>query len=449
MSVTYYDKFLLEYPGLKIRKNKPRPFLDRVLNQGAGALWTTVRWGAREFCDPGLWIKARLCPEALTPAELRKLVRICRNDEWWGWCLIPIQTGTILDATGEGPFLEGITHVYDPSSDTIMGAQDLIAEDPNVLLGADIAKRAVDLLGYATALIVVKRFVNMGPIPFHMHSGTNGVAKPEVHDVIRQDNPTITDWHNLCHAIGLKTDTKPEDLLACLKRWGAKNGNGVLDLARWWRIPVGEGTFKCPPWLLHAPGPVATHETHWPIDQHGLLQDRFDEFRNPALTPAQAMGNMPKVDYPETQAADDWDHLMGLLDFNLNIRPDFMSEFFSPNAPAEEHMDTGVNAFWSCHGPCPQPLQTSILRLELEPGAHTLLKRLPSSGYFFLSQGRGEVAGLKPRLEMGLKFDGYVPCEAGWMSQQLVTGGVPVKNTSNSEPLVLTMSFQKEVPAKN
>ena len=44
------------------------------------------------------------------------------------------------------------------------------------------------------------------------------------------------------------------------------------------------------------PGAVATHETHWPIDQHGLLQARFDEFANPALTPAQAMGNMPKAE---------------------------------------------------------------------------------------------------------------------------------------------------------
>jgi len=440
--ITYFEEQLLEYPGRKVRKSQPRAFLNRCVNQGGGAILIPPRWAAREFCDPGLWIKARLCPEALTPAELKKLVRMFRNDEWWGFCLIVIATGSLLKKTGLPPFKEGISHAF--ASGEFMAMQDLIDADPDLVLGPDIVARSQEIMGYATALIVSKRFVNAGPIPFHFHFGTAPDGKEEVHDVIAQDNPSIPPWHNLCHAIGLDPESSDEDFLRCLQRWGQKGGNGVLDLAQWHRIPVGTGTFKCPPLLLHAPGAVATHECHFPKDQHGLVQDRFDEFADPALTPEMALGAAPEVDYPKGQRKDDWPYLMGKMDFDLNRRTDLMAAFFSPNAQADQFCDDGVNAFFSCHGACPGKLETAILRVEVKPGAKTTLRGLPSSGYCFLSQGKGRVAGLNLRLLNGLKFDGSIPREGAFLTHQLVTAGVPIENTGK-EPFVVTIDLQKEV----
>jgi hypothetical protein len=157
-----------------------------------------------------------------------------------------------------------------------------------------------------------------------------------------------------------------------------------------------------------------------------------------------ALGAAPLVDYPKGQRKDDWPYLMGKMDFGLNRRTDLMTAFFSPNAPADQFCDTGVNAFWSCHGPTPGKLKTAILRLEVKPGAKTVLKGLPSSGYCFLSQGSGKVAGLKLRLQNNLRFDGTVPREGAFLTHQLITAGVPIENTGKG-PFVLTIDLQKEV----
>jgi hypothetical protein len=137
---------------------------------------------------------------------------------------------------------------------------------------------------------------------------------------------------------------------------------------------------------------------------------------------------------------------MSIVDFDLNRRGDLMGpEFFSPNRIAENHLDTGVHAYWPCWGTTPGLLEMSMLRLELEPGAHTTLNNLPGPGFFFLSNGEGRVAGLQNQMKNGIVFDGSTPQEAGWLSDQLIIQGVPVVNTSKDEKLVLTIDFQQEV----
>lgn len=436
----YCQQELLEYPGRRVRDSHARAFLDRCINQGGGAIRLAPRWAAREFCDPGPWIRKRLSAEALTPRALKKLARVFRNDEWWGLCCIPIATGSQL-VTGGVPFREGRSHAFDSRSGDLMEFQYMIDENPDLVLGSEIAEKSRSRFGKPTPLIVSKRFVNQGPIPFHFHFGTKPYAKPEVHDVISQDNPAIPPFHSLTHAIGFQPWMTESDFLACMQRWGAPGGNGILHWAQWHRIPVGMGTFKCPPLLGHAPGPVATHEVHWPVDQHGLLQDRMPEC---TLTPDQAFAAAPQSVYSGGQAKDDWAYLTSLMDFDLNRRGDIMQAFFSPNTRADQYCSDGVHAFWSGHGKMPGDLETSILRLEVEPGAETTLHGLPSSGFFFLSAGQGQVAGLKNRLLQNIRFNGNVPPECGFLTQQGITAGVKVKNTGG-KPFVVTFDFQKEV----
>jgi len=439
--VIYCKQQLLEYPGLKVRDSQPRVVLDRCMNQGRGAIRLGPRHAAREFCDPSEWMRKRLKPRALTPRQLKKLARRFRNDEWWGLCTIDLATGAILISTNEAPFREGKSHAWDPRHRELMEFQPLIEANPDVVLGKELAAKSRKRFGRPDVLIVSKRFCNKGPIPNHFHSGTDPYAKPEVHDVIAQDNPGIPPYHNLTHAIGLQPWMMEDDFRRCMENWGAEGGNGILDWAQWHRIPVGKGTFKCLPWLLHAPGAVNTHEVHWPVDQHGLVQDLMAEC---SLTPEQALGNMPEIDYPAGQAKDDWGHLISLMDFDLNRRTDLMQALFSPNAPAPDFSDTGVNGFWSCHGECPGELETSILRLEMEPKAKITMNGLPSSGFFFLSAGQGRVAGLKNRFLRQIDFDGKVPSECGFLTDQVITAGVEVENTG-TVPFVATFDFQREV----
>lgn len=429
---------LLEYPGRQVQDSHAEGFVDRCIDQGQGAIRLAPRWAAREFCDPGPWIRKRLSLLSLSPHALKVLSRPFRNDEWWGLCCIEIATGSQL-VTGGAPFREGQSHAFD--GECLMSFQQMIEAAPSLILGRDIADKSRTRFGKPTPLIVSKRFVNEGPIPFHFHFGTDPDAKPEIHDVISQDNPHILANHSLTHAIGLQPWMTQDDFIACMERWGQPEGNGILEWAQWQRIPVGTGTFKCPPLLLHAPGAVATHEVHWPVDQHGLVQDWMPECR---LTPDQAFAAAPKSVYPEGRARNDWEYLASLLDFDLNWRTDIMRALFSPNAVANQYCSDGVHAFWSGHGKMPGELNTAILRLELQPGAKTTLKGLPGTGFFFLSAGKGKVAGLDCRLEQGIEFDGSVPSECGWLTSQLINDGVPVENTG-SEPFVLTIDFQQEV----
>ena len=263
---TYCSLELLEYPGLKVRDSDHRRILDQCVNQGGGAIRLAPRWACREFCDPGAWMRRRLKPGALAPKKLKKKARVFRTDEWWGLCCIKICTGAEL-VTGGEPFREGQSHAYTPGRE-LMLFQDMIEANPELVLGTELAAKSRKRFGVPTVGIVSKRFCNDGPIPKHTHGGSDGDedAKPEVHDFIAEDNPHIPPHHQITTAIGLHPWMTKQDFIDCMKRWGHPEGNGILNWAQYHRVPVGQGTFKCPTMLLHAPAAVDTHEVHFPKD---------------------------------------------------------------------------------------------------------------------------------------------------------------------------------------
>ena len=146
-------------------------------------------------------------------------------DEVWMCCTVPIVTGVIDTRTNKAPFREGESHVLTPNGHVI-SLQDLIVADPEAVMGEKITAFSKSLFGKPTWPIVSKKFDNLNPIPDHLHW-----TKWEVYDINSFDNPGVSASHYHTTAMGLYSFVTKEQFLACMKRFGKSEYNGIRHLA--------------------------------------------------------------------------------------------------------------------------------------------------------------------------------------------------------------------------
>lgn len=430
VSPSFSSLTLMEYPGVRVRESDFEAVLKRCLERGRNVLSLASRYAGREFCTPGR--RLRLKPKSLYPERLMGQAKPIGLDEWWGCCVIPICTGAVDRATGKAPFREGEAHVYTVDGELVL-FQAMIEAAPEIMIGRELADKMRAQYGKPTWPIVSKRFDNKNPIPHHLH----WPGKPEVHDVHQWDNPGVNAGsHHFTTAWGLFPWVTPEMFLACMRRWDAPEGNGILDLAPHVRIPIGKGVWKCPEMMLHAPAELNTHEVHALQDQHMLVESRtLDGY----ISPEGAFFACPPEQYP-VEKRGNWNYLTSVMDFALNQDPNSVRDCFCPNRPAPEFCSDGVDAYWALSGPCPGGLECSILRLVLQPKAKTSL-HLPAPAFFHLNHGRGRVGGLARYYAKEIDL-GTVAPENGFITAAAVADsrGVQFANTGTT-PFVLTLDF--------
>lgn len=396
--------------------------LDDCLNRSGGVLQLLHRYAGRTFCTPGK--RLRLAAESYYPDYMNGT----GLDEIWMCCTVPIVTGVIDTRTQKAPFREGESHVLTPDGQVI-SLQDLIAANPQAVMGPKVTAFANALFGRPTWPIVSKKFDNLNPIPDHLHW-----SKWEVYDINSFDNPAVSASHYHTTAMGLYPFVTRDQFLACMKRFGKTEYNGIRHLAPHVMMQLDNG-FVMPNGVLHSPTNLCTHELHVTMDEHFLAEDLTLDGR---IGAADAFYACREEDYPKARH-EDWEFLVDKFDFAANQDPDFVLKNSRPAIAAEQFAGDGVDAKWIIYGDFLGDQKCSILRLTVQPGGKT--RFCPESpALFHTNGGSGRVGGLEVRYHRNMILGEIYP-EIGFITQAaLANGGVEIENTG-TEPLVLTFDF--------
>ncbi len=420
---------LHEYPQQNVIDGGTTSVLDACLNQHEGVLQLVHRYAGRTFCTPGKRLRldaASYYPEYMNGTGL---------DELWMGCTVPIVTGVIDTRTQKAPFREGESHVL-TADGQLISLQDLIVANPEAVMGEKITALSQSLLGKVTWPIVSKKFDNLNPIPDHLHW-----TKWEVYDINSYDNPGVSASHYHTTAMGLYSFVTKDQFLACMKRFGQGEYNGIRHLAPHVMMQLDNG-FVMPNGVLHSPTNLCTHELHVTMDEHFLAEDLTLDGR---IGAADAFYACREEDYP-TDRHEDWEYLVEKFDFQANQDQDFVQKNARPAISADEFLDNGVDAKWIVYGNFLGDQKCSILRLTLEPGAETTF-RPESPTLFHTNGGGGQVGKLKVQYHHDMKLGEVYP-EIGFITQSaLANGGVKISNTGD-EPFVLTFDFPQQAHSK-
>jgi hypothetical protein len=314
--------------------------------------------------------------------------------------------------------------------------QDLISANPKAVIGDKVTALSKQLFGKVTWPIVSKKFDNLNPIPDHLHW-----SKWEVYDINSYDNPGVSASHYHTTAMGLYAFVTKEQFLACMKRFGKGEYNGIRHLAPHVMMKLDDG-FVMPNGVLHSPTNLCTHELHVTMDEHFLAEDLTLDGR---IGAKDAFYACREEDYPKARH-EDWDYLVEKFDFAANQDPDFVLKNSRPAIPAEEFKGNGVDAKWIVYGNFLGDQKCSILRLIVEPGAKTTF-RPECPTMFHTNGGSGRVGKLGVRYHQNMILGEIYP-EIGFITQAaLANGGVEIENTG-TEPLVLTFDFPQNAHSR-
>ena len=420
---------LHEYPQQDVIDGGNASVLDACLNEHDGVLSLVHRYAGRTFCTPGQRLRldsASYYPDYMNGTGL---------DEVWMGCTVPIVTGVIDARTQKAPFREGESHVLTPDGQLI-SLQDLIVTKPDAIMGEKITALSNSLFGKATWPIVSKKFDNLNPIPDHLHW-----TKWEVYDINSFDNPGVSASHYHTTAMGLYSFVTKDQFLACMKRFGKGEYNGIRHLAPHVMMQLDNG-FVMPNGVLHSPTNLCTHELHVTMDEHFLAEDLTLDGR---IGAADAFYACREQDYPADRH-EDWEYLVEKFDFAANQDPDFVRTNSRPAISAEAFAGDGVDAQWIVYGNFLGDQKCSILRLTLEPGSTTTFcPECPT--LFHTNGGSGRVGKLELKYHQDMKLGEIYP-EIGFITQSaLANGGVKIENTG-TEPFVLTFDFPQQAHSK-
>lgn len=403
--------------------------LDSCLDKNGGVFQLLHRYAGRTFCTPGK--RLRLDERSYYPDYMGGT----GLDELWMCCTVPIVTGVIDTRTKKAPFREGEAHVL-TSDGQVISLQDLISANPKAVLGDKVTALSQQLIGKVTWPIVSKKFDNLNPIPHHLHW-----SKWEVYDINSFDNPGVSPSHYHTTAMGLYPFVTRDQFLACMKRFGKGEYNGVRHLSPHTMMHIDDG-FVMPNGVLHSPTNLCTHELHVTMDEHFLAEDLTLDGR---IGAKDAFYACREEDYPKVRH-EDWDYLVEKFDFAANQDPDFVLKNSRPAISAQEFKGNGVDAKWIVYGNFLGDQKCSILRLIVEPGAKTTF-RPECPAMFHTNGGSGRVGKLAVRYHQNMVLGEIYP-EIGFITQAaLANGGVEIENTG-TEPLVLTFDFPQNAHSR-
>lgn len=384
-----------------------------ALDHGEGILRLMPAWVPREFCVPGKRLK-------LHPDDYFALGGLRGGiDERW------LSSSTRADngpATGE---FEGLSMVHAPGG-------KLVPFDETVrALGAElIGSRLWKAHGAWT--MYSKFFDNAGALPFHVHHtdemaekvGARG--KPEAYFYPPQMN-NHTGSTPVTY-FGLRPGTTRDEFLERLRDYGHIGDNRITELSIAYRLELGTG-WDVPPGVLHAPASVLTYEPQAASDVFAMCESWTSSrtLSEDALwkdVPAAERGN--------------YDYILGLLDWDRNIDPQFAAHRFmrprrieSPDGSVEEWIVYRSRAF-------------SAKQLTVAPGCTVTMTDAAAYGVI-ATQGRGTVGLWTIETPTLIRY-GEPTCDEFFVSEQAANDGVTITNASEVEPLVLLKHFGPDNP---
>ncbi len=385
----------------------------KTFEANKGILRLAPAWVPRSFCIPGRRIKLHPDDYYALGGERGGI------DERWLGSTTPADNGPL---TGKN---EGISHVVGCDG-TLIPLTEVVKE-----LGAElIGERLWD--EYGAWPVYSKFFDNLGPLPHHIHHreehaklvGQSG--KPECYYFPPQLNNH--GGHFPFTFFGFEPGTTKEEVRECLVNF-TKGDNKITNLSKAYRLEPGTG-WDVPPGVLHAPGSLCTYEPQFASDVYAMYQSLVDD----QIVPEALLWK----DCPADRRGD-FDYLMEVIDWELNVDPEFAAHRFMRPVPVKTQVPGSVEN-WICY----RSAAVSAKELTVLPGRTVTICDEAAYGLIMM-QGYGTLNGMALETPALIRF-GELTSDEYFVSETAAKRGVTIENRSKTESIVMLKHFGPENP---
>jgi len=395
-------------------------YIEKAFEQGKGVLRLAPNWVPRVFCVPGRRIKLHPDDYYALGGERGGI------DERWLSSTTPAGNGPL---TGE---FEGLSFVV--FEDGGEAKQILLSDCVNHLKGALIGERIWS--EHQSWPMYSKFFDNMGPLPHHIHHNDEKAAdigqsgKPEAYYFPPQLNNHGGDFPYTF--IGIAPGTPKERIRECLQNF-SKGDNKITNYSQAYRLEPGTG-WDVPPGLLHAPGSLCTYEPQKASDVFAMYQSLVNE--------AIIEEDLLWKGLPEDRRGD-YDGLMDIIDWELNVDPNMMQNRFMmpvPVRPEAEMAREGYSEKWICY----KSTAFSAKELTVFPGRTVTITDAAAYGLIMM-QGHGKLNDWPLETPALIRF-GQLTHDEYFVSEAAAQRGVTITNQSATDPIVMLKHFGPKNP---
>ncbi|MCK5271318.1 MAG: hypothetical protein KAJ52_02030, partial [Sedimentisphaerales bacterium] len=316
------------------------------------------------------------------------------------------------------------------------------SEVQQILLGEAVGELKGELIGerlwkeHKCWPMYSKFFDNKGALPHHVHhrqehAGLTGqMAKPEAYYFPPQVNNYGADFPYTF--FGLNPGVTKEQVRQCLINF-TKGDNKITNISRAYRLEPGTG-WDVPPGLLHAPGSLCTYEPQKASDVFAMYQSLTGD----QIVPKELLWK----DTPENKM-NDIEHLLEVIDWELNIDPNFMKNRFmqpKPVRPVAEMEADGYIENWICY----KSEAFSAKELTILPGRSVVVKDAAAYGMIMM-QGHGKMGIWNIETPTMIRY-GQLTHDEYFVSEDAAQAGVKIENLSQTDPIVMLKHFGPDNP---
>ena len=388
---------------------------EKALEQGKGILRLAPNWVPRSFCVPGRRIKLHPDDYYVLGGERGGI------DERWLSSTTPAKNGPL---TGENEGLSAIVYNDGTKEEQIL-LKDAVDELKGELIGDRLWNEHESWPMYS------KFFDNMGPLPHHIHHNDEHAAKigqkgkPEAYYFPPQLNNHGGDFPYTF--FGIAPGTTRAQIRECLVNF-TKGDNKLTNYSQAFRLEPGTG-WDVPPGMLHAPGSMCTYEPQKASDVFAMYQSLVNE----AIIPEELLWNGT----PEDRKGD-FDQLMEVIDWDLNVNPDILETRFMrplPVKPLNEMESEGYIENWVCY----KSDAFSAKELTIFPGATVIIKDSAAYGMIMM-QGHGKMGVWDIETPALIRY-GQLTNDEFFVTEKAALEGIKIVNHSTSDPIVMLKHY--------
>src|SRR3990172_57032 len=292
---------------------------QKALDQGKGIVRLAPTWVPRSFCVPGRRIKLHPDDYYAMGGERGGI------DERGFASTTPADNGPLTSKD------EGLSFIFfdDKPPGPLAGGKiekvrllDSVAELKGQLIGERLWKEHKRWPMYS------KFFDNKAALPHHIHHRdkhaalTGQLGKPEAYYFPPQANNYGGEFPYTF--FGLNPGVTKDQVRKALLDAAEGRDNAITSLAPAYRLVVGTG-WDVPPGVLHAPGSLCTYEPQKASDVFAM----YENITHDQVVPKELLWK----DTPKGKEGDvDW--LLSVIDWDLNVDPNFAENRFMSPKPA-------------------------------------------------------------------------------------------------------------------
>jgi hypothetical protein len=398
-----------------------RSIVNKALEQGKGVLRLAPNWVPRSFCVPGRRIKLHPDDYYAMGGERGGI------DERWFASTTPADNGPLTSKD------EGLSFIVFEDGGKIQKVRllDAVAELKGEIIGERLWKEHKRWPMYS------KFFDNKAALPHHIHHRdkhaalTGQLGKPEAYYFPPQANNYGGDFPYTF--FGLNPGVTREQVRKALLDAAEGRDNSITSLSAAYRLDVGTG-WDVPPGVLHAPGSLCTYEPQKASDVFAM----YENITHNQVVPKELLWK----DTPKDKQ-DDVDWLLSVIDWDLNVDPDFAKNRFmrpKPVRPVKEMEDDGYIENWICY----KSMAFSAKELTVLPGRTVTIKDSACYG-FITMQGHGKFGVWDIETPALIRY-GQLTYDEYFVTEKAANEGVKITNPSKSDPIVLLKHFGPDNP---